>query len=35
MIKAKDSQTKQLELSLYKKHRNVFVDFLKKSKESH
>ena len=35
MIKAKDSLTKQLKLSLYKKHRNVFVDLLKKSKESH
>ena len=35
MIKAKNSQTKQLKLSLYKKYRNIIVDLLKKSKESH
>ena len=35
MIKAKNSQTKQLKLSLYKKHRNSIVDLLKKSKKSH
>ena len=35
MIKAKNSQTKQLKLSLYKKHRNIIVDLLKKSKKSH
>ena len=34
MIKAKNSQTKQLKLSLYKKYCNT-VDLLKKSKESH
>ena len=35
MIKAKNSQTKQLKLSLYKKYRNIIVDLLKKSKESY
>ena len=35
MIEAKSSQTKQLKLSLYKKYRNIIVDLLKKSKESH
>ena len=35
VIKAKNSQTKQLKLSLYKKYRNIIVDLLKKSKESH
>ena len=34
MIKAKNSQTKQLKLSLYKKYRNIFVDLLKKRKVS-
>ena len=32
MIKAKNSQTKQLKLSLYEKYRNIIVDILKKSK---
>ena len=35
MIKAKNSQTKQIKLNLYKKYRNIIVDLLKKSKESH
>ena len=35
MIKAKNSQTKKLKLSLYKKYRNITLDLLKKSKESH
>ena len=35
MIKAKNSQTKQLKLSLYKKYINIIIDLLKKSKESH
>ena len=35
MIKAKNSQTKQLKLSLYKKYCNIIVDLLKKSKQSH
>ena len=35
MIKAKNSQTKQLKLSLYKKYCNIIAGFLKKSKESH
>ena len=35
MIKAKNSQTKQLKLSLYKKYRNIIVDLLKKSKGSY
>ena len=35
MIKAKNSPNKRLKLSLYKKYRNIIVDFLKKSKESH
>ena len=35
MIKAKNSQTKQLKLSLYKKQRDIILDLLKKSKESH
>ena len=35
MIKAKNSQTKQLKLSFYKKYRNIIVDLPKKSKESH
>ena len=35
MTKAKNSQTKQLKLSLYKKYRNIIVDLLRKSKESH
>ena len=34
MIKAKNSETKQLKLSLYKKYHNI-VDLLKKSKECH
>ena len=35
MNKAKNSQTKQLKFSLYKKYRNIILDLLKKSKESH
>ena len=35
ILKAKNSQTKQLKLSLYKKYRNIMVDLRKKSKESH
>ena len=35
MIKAKNSQTKQLKLSLYKKYRNIIVVLLKKSKTPH
>ena len=35
MIKTKNSQTKQLKLSFYKNYRNIIVDILKKSKESH
>ena len=35
MIKAKNSQTKQLKFSLCKKYRNIIVGLLKKSKESH
>ena len=35
MIKAKNSQTKQLKLCLYKKYYKIIVDLLKKSKESH
>ena len=35
MIKAKNSQTKQLKLSLYKKYHNIIADLLKKRKESH
>ena len=35
MIKAKNSQTKQLKLSLYKKYRNIIVDLLKKIKVPH
>ena len=35
MIKAKNLQTKELKFSLYKKYRNIIVDLLKKSKESH
>ena len=35
MIKANNSETKQLKLSLYKKYRNIIVDLLKESKESH
>ena len=33
MIKAKNSQTKQLKFSLYIKYCNIIVDLLKKSKE--
>ena len=32
MIKVKNSKTKQLKLSLYKKYRNIIVNLLKKSK---
>ena len=32
MIKAKNSQTKQLKFSLYKNYRSIIVDLLKKSK---
>ena len=35
MIKAKNSQTKQVKFSLYKKYRNIIADLLNKSKESH
>ena len=35
MNKAKNSQTKQLKFGLYKKYRNIIVDLVKKSKESH
>ena len=35
ILKAKNSQTKQLKLSLYKTYRNIIVDLRKKSKESH
>ena len=35
MIKAKNSQTKQLKLSFYKRHRNIIVELLNISKESH
>ena len=34
MIKAKNSQTKQLKFSLYKKYHKITVDLLKKRKES-
>ena len=35
MIKVKNSQTKQLNFSLYKKYLNIIVDLLKNSKESY
>ena len=35
MIKANNSQTKQLKLSLHKMNCNIIVDLLKKSKQSH
>ena len=35
MIKAKNSQTKQLKCSFYKKYCNIIVDLLKEIKESH
>ena len=35
MIKAKNSQTKQLKFNLYKKYRKIIVGLLKKSKGSH
>ena len=34
-VKARNSQTKQLKLSLYKKYRNIIVVLLKKSKTPH
>ena len=35
MIKAKDSQPKQLKSSLYKKYWNIIFDLIKKNKDSH